>query len=79
MQKLNNFLFRHDIDIALLQEVTNNDLSPLCGYTALVNEDIDKRGTAILHKEGLPLSNINWLPSGTGIAGLFKDKWIINI
>jgi len=27
MQMLNNFLFRQEIDIALLQEVTNNDFS----------------------------------------------------
>ena len=29
IQMLNNFLLRQDIDIALLQEVTNNDFSPL--------------------------------------------------
>ena len=31
MEMLNNVLLRQDIDIALLQEVTNNDFTPLCG------------------------------------------------
>jgi len=79
MQMLNNFLLRHDIDIALLQEVTNNDFPPICGYAAFVNEGSDKRGTAILLKEGSSLSNVKRLPSGRGTARLFKDTWIMNI
>jgi len=79
MQMLNNFLLRQDLGIALLQEVTNNDFSPFCGYAASVNEGIDKRSTAILLKERIFLSNIKRLPSGRGIAGLFKDTWIMNI
>jgi len=55
----------------LLQEVTINDFSSLHGYEALVNGGTDKRGTAILLKQGISLSNIKWLPSGRGIAGLF--------
>jgi exonuclease III len=79
MQLLNNLLLRQDIDMALLQEITNNDLPPFRGYTAFVNEGIDRRGTAILLKEGLCLQNVKRLPSGRGIAGLFKDTWIMNI
>jgi hypothetical protein len=37
------------------------------------------RGTAMLLKEGMFLSNIKRLPSGRGTAGLFKDTWIISI
>jgi len=79
MQSLNNLLVRQDIDIALLQEVTINDFTTLHGYEALVNEGTDKRGTAILLKQGISLSNIKRLPSGRGMAGLFKDAWLINI
>jgi len=79
IQSLNNLLVRQDIDIALLQEVTINDFSSLHGYEALVNEGTDKRGTAILLKQGISLSNIKRLPSGRGIAGLFKDTWLMNI
>ena len=56
MQMLNNLLFRQNIGIALLQEVTINDFSSLHGYAALVNEGIDKRGTAILLKEEVTLN-----------------------
>ena len=45
MQMLNNLLFRQDIDIALLQEVTRNDFSSIHGNVALVNVGTDKRGT----------------------------------
>ena len=79
MQMLNNFVLRPNTDITPLQEVTNNDFSPLCGYAALVNKDIDERGTAILLKERTFLRNIKRLPSGKGIAGLFKDTWIMDI
>ena len=65
--------------MALIQEITTNDLPPLHGYTAYVNEGTDKRGTAILLKEGLCMQNVKRLPSGRGIAGLFKDTWIVII
>jgi len=78
---LNNLLFRKDIDIALLQEVTINEFTSLHGYAALVNEGKDKRGTGILLKERIFISNKLRLPSGRGIAGLFKDTrvFLMNI
>ena len=54
-------------------------IHPLCGYEALINECVDKRVTAILLKEGISLNIITRLPSGRGIAGLFKYMWIIEI
>jgi len=50
VRMFHNFLFRQDIDIALLQEVTNNDVSTIGGYATLVKEGLDKRGNAILLK-----------------------------
>jgi exonuclease III len=79
LRLLNNLLSGQDIDIALIQEVTTNNLTPFYGYTAYVNTGIGKRGTAILMKEGLNLENVKRLPTGRGIAGLFKDTWIVNI
>jgi exonuclease III len=78
MQTFNNFLLRQDINIALLQEVTTTS-HPLCGYEAFINEGIDKRGTAILLEEGIYLNNIKRLTFGGGIAGVFRDAWIIYI
>ena len=37
-------------------------------YTAHVNEGTNRRGTAILAKDRLALSDIKHLPSGRGIA-----------
>jgi len=79
IQMLTNFLLRQDIDIALLQEVVNTDLSNIYGYSAHINVGTEKRGTAILMEEGISVNNIKKLPSGRGIAGLFKDTWLINV
>ena len=79
MYMLRNFLIRHDIDVALLQEVTHNDFSQIYGYETHLNEGTEKRGTALIIKEDLSLTNVTRLTSGSGIAGLFRDTWPINI
>jgi exonuclease III len=79
LEMLGGFLRGHDIDIALLQEVTNDNFASIRSYTAFVNEGSEQRGTAILSKEGLPLHNIKRLPSERGIAAMFMGIWIINI
>jgi len=79
IKMLTNFLLSQDIDIALLQEVANNDLSIIYGYSAHINEGTEERGTAILMKEGISVNNIKKLPSGRGITGLFEGTWLINV
>jgi hypothetical protein len=76
---LGGFLRGHDIDIALLQEVTNGNFASIPNYMAIVNEGTEQRGTAIIVNEGIPLSNIKRLPSGRGMAAMFMGTWIINI
>ena len=76
---LTNVLLGQDIDITLLQEVANNDLSNIYGYSEHINESTETTGTTILMKEGLSLNNIKKLPPGRGIAGLFEDTWLINV
>jgi len=63
LQMLEDFLWRQDIDFALLQEVTHAKLSTIRRYTAYMNEGTDRRGNAILAKEGLTLSDIKRIPS----------------
>jgi exonuclease III len=46
-------LWKQGIDIALLQEVTNNKINTLRGYTSYINEGTEKRGTAIVLKDGI--------------------------
>jgi hypothetical protein len=48
MSLLGDFLWKNGVDVALLQEVTHNNFDSIRGYTATVNEGIEKRGTAIL-------------------------------
>jgi len=79
IKMLTNFLLGQDIDITLLQEVANDDLSNIYGYSAHINEGIEKSGTAILMKERISINNIKILPSGCGIAGLFENTWTINV
>lgn len=45
-----DFLHRHDVDIVVIQEVTNGDRLVVKGYQSIVNEGTLGRGIAILHK-----------------------------
>jgi exonuclease III len=76
---LEDYLRKHDIDIALLQEKTHPDLSTLRNYNAHINQGTEGRGTAILTKAELTVTNNKRLPSGGGIASIINGTWIINI
>jgi exonuclease III len=75
---LEDFL-RQDIDFALLQEVTRADLTTPRRYTAHTNTGTDRKGTAILAKEELVLSDIKRIPLGRGIAATYNGIRIINL
>jgi len=79
LRMLDDFLRNQDIDIALLQEVTHSIFTFLRRYEAHTNVGTDNRGTAILAKEGITLTNITSLPTGQGIAAYFEGIRIINI
>jgi exonuclease III len=79
LQMLEDFLWRQDTDFVLLQEVTQAKLSTIRRHTAYTKEGTDRRGTAILAKEGLTLSTIKRIPSVRGISATFKGILIINI
>jgi hypothetical protein len=66
---LEEFLRRHDIDIALLQKVTSPRLNAI-HYTSYVNIGTDQRETAILTKNGITITNMKPLPSGRGMAAV---------
>ena len=75
---LGAFLKLHDIGVALLQEVTHSAFTVIQDNIG-VNEGIEKRGTAILTKVGLPPQHIKRIPSGRGIVAAIKGIWIIHI
>jgi exonuclease III len=72
-------LRRNEIDITLLQEVVTNKIDNMPGYITFANVGTEKRGTALLMKEGLQVSDIRRIPSGRGIAASIENTWIINI
>jgi hypothetical protein len=76
---LKEFLFFHDIDIAMLQEVTHPSLVDIPQYTSSLNIGVNKCGTAILLKEGLNVDDERKLPTGHGTAILTKGTSYVNV
>jgi hypothetical protein len=63
----------------MIQEDKTQNLNTIPYYTAHVNQGVEDRGTAILNKEGLIISNLIRLPSGSGIAAPLQGTYIINV
>ena len=76
---LQEFIWKQDIDIMLIQEVTNRAIEQICNYNKHVNIGTDQRGTAILVKDGIQIRNIKCLPNGRGIAGVVEGIHTINV
>jgi exonuclease III len=76
---LEDFLIREEIYIIFLQEVTEPVFDNLRGYTAYKNTGTTRRGTAILTREHLSLTNTVRLPTGRGIAADLQGVWLVNI
>jgi exonuclease III len=76
---LEDLLWTQDIDIALLQEVTCPRLDVTRQYAQYINVGTGKRGTAILAKDGIILTDIRCLPSGRGITARYNGISLINI
>jgi len=79
LEVLEEFLRRQEIDIAFLHEVTHPHLNNLNRYTAYINEGTTRRGTAILAREGIILTNVTRLHSGRDIAAKYQGMWLVNI
>jgi exonuclease III len=62
VRMLEGFLWRQDVDFELLQEVKYKTIDTIQNYTAYVNAGTNNRGTAILAKKGLPITNIKRIP-----------------
>jgi exonuclease III len=79
LKMLEDYLRQQNIDIVLLQGVTYTKITSFRRYNAYVNVGAENRCTAILAKEGLPLTNTTRLPSGRGIAVSFEGIKLIYI
>ena len=76
---LETFVRAWDIDILLVQEVTQHVLHDIRGYTTRYNIGANGRGTAIIAKEGIVLENVTCIPPGRAIAARFNKCWIVNV
>jgi exonuclease III len=74
-----NFIRRHEVDLVFLQEVVDPSLLELRGYITHSNAGASMRGTAIMAKLDLPLTDIIKLPSGRTIAAKHKRIQLINL
>jgi exonuclease III len=79
MAMLEDFVRQHEIDFFFLQEVKQPKFANLPGCTAYTNIGTNRRGTAILAREHLPLTRTFSLPSGRGIATSFQGVRQVNI
>ena len=68
-----------EINILQVQEVTYQVLNDFQGYTAQYNIGANRRGTAIVAKDGTNLENIIMSPSGRAVTAKFREGWIINL
>jgi hypothetical protein len=63
----------------MVKEVTSHQMDSLSLYTTHINIGTEERGTAILTKEGLSLTQIRRLPSGRGMTVILKWIFSVNI
>lgn len=76
---LTDFIRTHDLDIILLQEVMTPDSIEVLGYSAYSNIGSDMRGTAILTRRGLQVTDIHRIPTGRAVAVTCQGIRIVNI
>ena len=76
---LEAFIRIHALDILLLQEVTHQIFSDICGYNTFYNTGTSNRGTAIISRDALPIPTVNKIPSGRAIAANVRELSIVNI
>jgi exonuclease III len=75
---LDAFIRTHDINIILLQVTKSIDL-PSTHYRTYFNIGTTRRGTAIVAREGVELSNIAMVSSGRAIVVEYDNLKIVNI
>jgi len=76
---LDALLGRQEIGILLVQEVTHHVLNDFRGYTTQYNNGVNRRGSAIVARDGIYLVNSIMIPSGRARAAKFREVWVINV
>jgi len=76
---LADIIRQHDFDLIFAQEVSSTEFFNVRGYNTHLNIGASIRGTAILARSTLNLTNITTLPSGPTMAADYKGIRIINV
>jgi exonuclease III len=76
---LENYIRLHELDIILLQEVTQQFTTPFYGYDIYYKIDTTLRGTAFIIRNTLRITNLFRLPSGRAMAAHFEEIYLVNI
>jgi exonuclease III len=76
---LEDFLQKQDVGTIFLQKVTRPVFDDIRGFTAYTNIATTGRGTAILTRDHIQLTNTVCLPTGSGMAARFQNVTIVNI
>ena len=79
MEMLQNSLRRQEIDIIFLQEIAYPTLNELRNYKSYTNMGAAMRGTVLVTREEIVITNITKLPPGRGIAAEFRGIRMIKI
>jgi len=79
LARLEEFLPRHDVDFALLQEVISGKAITFKGYQTIDNIRASGRGTAIIAKVDLQLHRIRRLPSDRELVAYYNNICLLNI
>jgi len=73
------FMRRHEVDIAMIHEVTSKKHIEVTGYHTIENIGTAGRGTAMIIREDLKLDRIKRIRSRRGITAYYKNICLIYI
>jgi len=76
---LSDYIHRHEIDILFLQEVTHPDKLHFRGDEIHHNIGTSMRGTAIIVRNTMPITNVHKLPSGRAMSAEYSGLRLINV
>jgi exonuclease III len=76
---LESFIRVNDIDIRMVQEVTETLTVNLQHYLVHYNIGVNRRGTAFIVRDTLNITNVARLPSGRAIVADIESKRVVNI
>ena len=79
VEMLDDFLRRQDIGILFLQEASHSTIDTLRRCKPCTNVGTSGRGTAMVTRKEITITNITRLPSGRGIAAEYRGIWWGNV